>query len=287
MLVSNQKRLMSRSLLSRCPTVVLVRHQSHHCLSRTTFPSCHLPRGGCTSNHPAVCSEDYSLLLSPSRVDKYPFLCSCWLGSLCTSITEEKIMLPLILFFLYLSLSQAQAPSPPPCALACGQSAASQAGCDLTDTSCLCTSPTFFQSAATCVGQTCSASDATTAGDYFASLCASAGPSGPVPSSTEVPSTTDTSSEFSSSSTITFSGSGSTTSGPGTTSSTAPTTLSSPNSVSSSPTTPQTTSSGTQTTSGSTRTASSLSGNAAATVMPTHVAALVAGGIGALVAVVV
>ncbi|KAH9996964.1 hypothetical protein BJV74DRAFT_827094 [Russula compacta] len=83
-----------------------------------------------------------------------------------------RLTLPLILSSLYISFSQAQ--SPPACAVTC----ASQAGCDLSDTTCICTNPTFIASASSCVAVSCSPADTAAAETYIDALCAGAGVSG-------------------------------------------------------------------------------------------------------------
>jgi len=213
----------------------------------------------------------------------------------------------------------------PSCVAPCAEAAGYQAGCSPYDLTCVCSNNAFIDAASSCVWQSCSYSDAQTAIDYWSTSCGQGGygpppgtestttvtPPGYGPPTTSSPitsttpyyyggSSSPTSSPDTSSSPYYYGGSSSPTSSPDTSSNpyyyggsssptSSPVTSSNPYYYggSSSPTSTPVTSSKGNYGGGSTtssRPSSSTSSNLAAT-MPTHAAALIAGGIGAVVAV--
>ncbi|KAI0288719.1 hypothetical protein BC826DRAFT_663425 [Russula brevipes] len=191
-----------------------------------------------------------------------------------------RLALLLLLSSLYISFSEAQTVPLPPCAASCPETASSQAGCDPTGATCTCSS-TYLEAAGVCADESCGPADAATAREYFNSLCTTTTSSGTgSPSSVSSPSDTG----LTGTSSGTIPATGTTTTRPATTGTVGPTTVARTNT---SPTTSPTSNSSTSNTSRTTSSTSPPSGNAAAAAMPTHAAALLVGGIGAIVAAVV
>ncbi|KAI9452288.1 hypothetical protein BJY52DRAFT_942228 [Lactarius psammicola] len=196
---------------------------------------------------------------------------------------------PLVAFIAFTSLSQyitgthAQSQLPA-CASPCVTTAIATSGCSSADTTCLCASDPFLIAFTSCINEGCSADDIQPALTFYSIACAG-GPG----FSTDAPPSSTTGSGTSSSIIATLPSTALTTT---TTGSLSPTTTSSLTSTTSSRTTTTTNTSSTSTPSTgstSTRTADSSPTNAAAG-MSSHAhaaAAVMAGGIGAFVAIAV
>ncbi|KAH9027992.1 hypothetical protein EDB84DRAFT_284193 [Lactarius hengduanensis] len=173
----------------------------------------------------------------------------------------------------YIPGSHAQSPLPA-CASPCVTASIPTSGCSSADNTCICDSNPFLIALSACINKSCSSDDIQETSTFYSIACAGEGPGFAIPatvSSTTGSSTSSSSIPTSPSSVLTTSSlsltTTSTTSSSKTTSSKTTTTGTSTTSTPSSSSSP-------------TNAATSLSGHA-------HAAALIAGGIGALVAVAV
>jgi len=201
-------------------------------------------------------------------------------------MVKFSLILPIILSSLYISFSLAQ-DSLSSCATNCSQTVGTTAGCvpgTLDQPTCVCTNAAFFGAASGCVWLSCTADEATTAESFWLGVCAAYKAS--LAGSTA---TVATSSNGYGPSSLVTSSSGTRTAYGGYSSVTSRSATSSNPYSATSPSVPgygssSAPSSNTAYGAGSSSTPSSSTSNLAAT-MPTHAAALFAGGIGAMVAV--
>ncbi|KAI0291232.1 hypothetical protein B0F90DRAFT_1778230 [Multifurca ochricompacta] len=94
-----------------------------------------------------------------------------------------SLLTSLFLFLLSIVPEVSSQTTLPDCVQLCANNASANSGCDLTDTSCVCNTPSFATTAGACIATQCPPADLQAAQAFFQNLCSQGSSSVPVSSS--------------------------------------------------------------------------------------------------------